>query len=331
MPVANVPNVHVRIAAAVLGGVVLASCTARAQEVTGSGTTALQAVDPEQKVRAKEPPPPLFPRHGRGIYRNAEGVDVIDATPQSPPLTTDDPGVPGKDQYEINLLTQADYAHAAQRLDLLVVDANYGLRPVLFGYHLPTQIKLEAPLAATRVSGQPFDVGMGTAAMGAKFNFYDDEHRGISVAVYPQVEFPTPGGRGVAKGLSDAGQTIVLPLLVAREFREFTLVFNAGVQKPIHDADRSTTSDFGIAFGRAVTRKDAVMFELRTESSLNFRSDGLVFLNAGYIHGVRHIVVYGNAGRSLFAENGLAHTYAGIGIKLQVHTARNSAAPRSIQ
>jgi hypothetical protein len=40
------------------------------------------------------PAPPLFPRHRRGIYRNAQGVEVIDATPQSPPLDTGDPAVP---------------------------------------------------------------------------------------------------------------------------------------------------------------------------------------------------------------------------------------------
>lgn len=37
------------------------------------------------------------------------------------------------------------------------------------------------------------------------------------------------------KGLSEAGQTIVLPLLVAREFHAFTFVFNGELEKPLHD------------------------------------------------------------------------------------------------
>src|ERR1051325_1011462 len=58
----------------------------------------------------KQPPPPLFPKHRRGLYKNAQGVEVIDATPQSPPLETDDPGVPDKGEVELNLTTDADLA-----------------------------------------------------------------------------------------------------------------------------------------------------------------------------------------------------------------------------
>ena len=53
-----------------------------------------------------------------------------------------------------------------------------------------------------------------STAIGGKFDFYGDERRGISVAVYPQLEFAP--AHGAEKGLSEAGQTIVLPLLVAR-------------------------------------------------------------------------------------------------------------------
>src|SRR4051812_33702603 len=86
----------------------------------------------------KEPPPPLFPRHRRGIYRNGQGLDVIDATPQSPPLETDDPGVPDKGEYEINLTTHADLSKEGRTIDFLVVDANYGVLPKIAGHELPT-------------------------------------------------------------------------------------------------------------------------------------------------------------------------------------------------
>ena len=64
--------------------------------------------------------------------------------------------------------------------------------------------------------------------IGGKFDFYGDERRGISVAVYPQLEFAP--AHGAEKGLSEAGQTIVLPLLVAREFHAFTFVFNGELE-----------------------------------------------------------------------------------------------------
>jgi hypothetical protein len=269
-----------------------------------------------EKAQSKVPAPPLFPKHRRGTYRNAGGDEVIDATPQSPPLDTDDPGVPDKGEYEINFTTQVDYATAAQRYNLLLVDANYGVLPVIAGHKLPTQLKIEFPLEAARDEDKPFTLGLGETVLGLKLNFYSDEHRGISVSVYPQIEFAT--GRSVVKGLAADGQTLVLPLLVARTFHSYTFVFNGGLEKPLHDALRETISTFGVAFGRALTRKDAAMLELRTESTLDFKSQRLVFLNVGYIHGVRRIIVYGNIGHSLFSDDGPGHTYVGVGMKLLI-------------
>jgi hypothetical protein len=277
--------------------------------------------------RPKTQPPPLFPRHRRGIYRNAQGIEVIDATPQSPPLDTDDPAVPDKGEYEINFTTHTDYAKPAQRVDLLVVDANYGILPIIAGYQLPTQIKLEFPVAAARETGRPFAAGLGAATFGVKFKFYHDEHRGISVAVYPQIEFPAPGGRSVEKGLAESGQTVILPLLVAREFREFTFVFNGALEKPVHDPLRETTDEFGVGFGRPFTRKVAAMIELRSESTLDFKRDRLVFLNAGFIHGVRNIIVYANLGHSVFSDDGVGHTYAGVGMKLLIDPGKERVQP----
>src|SRR6266446_668989 len=98
----------------------------------------------------KRPPPPLFPKHRRGLYRDRDGLEAIDAAPQSPPLETDDPAVPDNGEYEINLTTHADLSKSAQRLDLLFVDANYGIAPKIAGHELPTQVKFEFPVGATR-------------------------------------------------------------------------------------------------------------------------------------------------------------------------------------
>src|SRR5512135_1824451 len=75
-----------------------------------------QQQNPNQKT-VKQPPPPLFRRHRRGIYTDATGLLVIDATPQSPPLEIDDPGVPDKGEYEINFTTQADYSKERREVD----------------------------------------------------------------------------------------------------------------------------------------------------------------------------------------------------------------------
>jgi hypothetical protein len=293
-----------------------AAATSAAQQPPEKAQAGLPQADKEPKSAAA----PLFPRHHRGLYKNAEGVEVIDATPQSPPLDTDDPAVPDAGVFEVNFTTHADYAKAAQRIDLLSVDANYGLLPVIAGHKLLTQIKLEFPMAAARQAGEDFNVGVGAAAFGVKLNFYNDEHRGISVAVYPQLEFAAPGSRAVEKGLAEKGQTVILPLLIARQFHEFTLVLNGTLDKPVHDAERQAACELGIGFGLALTRKVAAMIELRTASSLDFNSDRLVYMNAGLIHGIRNIILYVNLGHSVFADDNLGHTYAGFGMKALLDT-----------
>jgi hypothetical protein len=270
---------------------------------------------------SKQSPSPLFPRHRRGLYRNASGLELIDATPQSPPLDSDDPGVPDKGAYEINILTRVDYVKDTPRFDLLSVDANYGLVPVIGGYKLPSQLKFEWPLAAARDSEGTFHVGSGAATLGIKLSFYRDEHRGIAVSVYPQLQFAV-GEEGARTGLTDPGQTLIMPLLVAREFHDFTFVFNGSVETPVHDPERQSLTKFGAGFGRALTRKVAAMIELRTESNLTFQSDRLLYFDVGVIHGVRNLVVYGNVGHSLFADDGVAHTYAGFGVKMMIDPAR---------
>src|SRR6476660_2272560 len=79
---------------------------------------------PPQPAGDKQPAPPLFPKHRRGLYKNAQGIEVIDATPQSPPLDTDDPGTPDKGEFEFNLSTHLDHTHESQHYELLAVDAN---------------------------------------------------------------------------------------------------------------------------------------------------------------------------------------------------------------
>jgi len=49
---------------------------------------------------------------------------------------------------------------------------------------------------------------------------------------------------------SKTGQTLILPLLGAREFHEFTFVFNGAIEKPVHDPERQAGTEFGVAFGR---------------------------------------------------------------------------------
>jgi hypothetical protein len=278
-----------------------------------------QQVNPTVKKTVKQPAPPLFRRHRRGVYKDETGLPVIDATPQSPPLEVDDPGVPDKGEYEINLTAQSDFSKSLRTFDFLDVDVNYGLLPKIFGHELPTQLKFEFPLGATRVPGNAMRVGIGTAELGLKVNFYNNEHQGIFVSLYPQIEFALPGSGAVEKLLSDPGQTFVLPLLVQKEFKYLTVVANGTLEQPIHDPARDTTGALAVGLGRAVTRRIAAMGEVRFNSSLNLRRERLVVVNFGLMCRLRdNVILYTNVGRGIFSDHAFAHTYVGLGVKFLI-------------
>jgi hypothetical protein len=94
------------------------------------------------------------------------------------------------------------------------------------------------------------------------------------------------------------------------------LVANGGVDLPIQDPQRHTTGLLGFGAGRAITRYLAAMGEIRTESSFDFKRERLVVVNFGVMRRVRrNVLLYANVGRSVFSDDGLTHTYAGVGVK----------------
>ena len=289
---------------------------AQAQESSDRQDQPNQQRQAATEKKDKEPPPPLFLRHRRGIYKNALGVAIVDATPQSPPLETDDPGVPDKGEYEINLTTHADFSKELRTFDFFFVDANYGIVPKIFGHELPTQVKFEFPLAGAKVPGDPMKVGVGAAKFGLKFNFYNNEHEGVYISLYPQIEFAVPGTNAVEKRLAEPGQTLILPLLVQKEFRYLTFVANGVLEQPIHDPTGETTGTLGFGFGRAITRHTAVMGEVRFTSTFDLQRERLLVLNSGLMRRIRNnVVLYANVGRSVFSDQGTRHIYVGVGVK----------------
>jgi hypothetical protein len=277
-----------------------------------------QQTQPPPEQPPKNQPPPLFPKHRRGFYLNSSNIEVIDATPQSPPLAIDDPGVPDKGEFEVNLLTNADLTADTRTVDMFRADVNYGMILKGWGSELPAQLKLEIPIVAHRDSGSAYQMGLGDSELGLKLNFYNDENRGTRVSVYPQLEFSTAGS--VEKGVAEAGQTLELPLLISQETRYVTLVGNAGLNKPFHAEGRSTELELGAGVGRAFLRKLAVMGDITSLSSLDFGKDRLISADAGFIYGVRKAIWYARVGHTIFSDDG-HHAFISVGMKLLVDTA----------
>ncbi len=298
---------------------------AQAQESSDTQDQQNQQQQATAEKTEKEPPPPLFSRHRRGIYKNALGVAVVDATPQSPPLETDDPSVPDKGEYEINLTTHADFSKELRTFDFFFVDANYGIVPKIFGHELPTQVKFEFPLAGAKVPGDPMKVGVGAAKFGLKFNFYNNEHHGLYISLYPQIGFALPGTNAVEKGLAEPGQTLILPLLVQKEFKYLTFVANGIIEQPIHDPAEDTTGTLGFGFGRAITRHTAAMAEIRFTSTFDLQRERLLVVNTGLMRRIRdNVVLYANVGRNVFSDESIRHIYVGVGVKFLL-TPNNAA------
>lgn len=299
--------------------VLLLPVLAHTQESSDKQDQQSQQQQASPKKKEKEPAPPLFSRHRRGTYTNASGVTAVDATPQSPPLETDDPGVPDKGEYEINLTTHADFSKELRSFDFFFVDANYGIVPKVLGHDLPTQVKFEFPLAGAKVPGDPMKVGVGTAKFGLKFNFYNNEQHGLYISLYPQIEFAVPGTHPAEKGLAEPGQTLILPLLVQKEFKYLTFVANGIIAQPIHNPAEDTTGTLGFGFGRAITRHTAVMGEVRFTSTFDFQRQRLLVVNSGLMRRIRdNVVLYVNVGRSVYSDEGTRHIYAGVGVKFML-------------
>ena len=290
---------------------------------TTSHTTQTSSTGAQPSAPQKpEPPPiiPLFPRYRRGLYKNGLGLWVIDGPPQSPPLFTDDPGVPDKGEWEINFTVRGDLAKSEKAVDFLHVDANYGLLPTWFGHEVPMQLKFEGPVSGFKEAGQGFSTGIGPIEAGVKFNLYGSDNQGIELSVYPQFEFGL-GDTFVDKGLVDPGQTFILPVLVSKQFHFVTLVFNGGIEHPLNDSERSTMGTAGAAVGFAVRRHLAVMGEFHYESP--FRGDGdedgTAIVNGGVMRSLGHYaVLYGNVGRSVWTADGEAHWFVGTGLKIVI-------------
>jgi hypothetical protein len=264
----------------------------------------------------KPPPPPLFPRHRRGLYRNGAGFWVLDATPQAPPLDVDDPGVPEKGAYEINMTTRTELAPDARSFDLFALDLNYGLAPSIFGHEVPTQLACVVPLSASQVNGQAFSAAAGEVELGVKLNVYDDDSRGLELSVYPQVAFNV-SSRAVRTGVAPPGQTLTVPVLVAKEYKYVTTVFNAAISKPLNDPDRRATAALGIGGGLPVTRKFAVMASLRGEAPLDLSEDRTLSVTVGVTRALGHsVVLYTHVGRTLFVADVSKHTSVGFGMKI---------------
>ena len=179
----------------------------------------------------------------------------------SPPMEMDDPGTPGRQGVEVNLVGTLARVGDGRGSETLV-DANYGIGARL-------QLKLERPYLTDGVTGERSQRGLGATEIGVKWRCWD--RNGLQVAVYPQYSF-NDGFRlkdEAGNPLEDQGSAAYLPVLISKTVHHiYTLAANFGYRKNVDHSFQDTIVAFGL--GRGIGDNIRVLGEVYSERDEHF-------------------------------------------------------------
>jgi hypothetical protein len=226
--------------------------------------------------------------------RNKPDEDAVEMTVGAPPMHVDDTDTPGDKTWEVNIGMEAEWASGEHAIEGPIADINYGIGERL-------QLTYEVPYVWLHDDGDDDEAaggahGVGDSTFGLKYRFYDNDERGISFALYPQVRVRTPGAN---RAVSEGGTSFALPLLMVSEFEHFSITADVGVEA----SDEERRWFGGAGLGWRASDRTALMAELAGED-LNSSERRW---QAGF--GLRHKL---RDGRSLSASVG-RDIYAGEG------------------
>ncbi len=251
--------------------------------------------------------------HGLTFNCHLEEADEIATTPGSPPLDVDDPSTPGCNGWEINIVMNGDFYRSNTDYELPLFDINYGIGDNL-------QIKYEVPNAMSNNRSNT----LGDSKLGVKFQFYGNEVSRVQAAIYPQVQFNSPGGESSKQDLHSLGTVTTLPFLISRRLAktrkgDVMLTANIGYNK----STRADTEDFvsaAVGVGAPLIRKSSILMELVTEQAFHRTADDprqqLVKFDIGATVPLsKQLLVFALLGHSLIASDELEHTYLLTGFR----------------
>jgi len=182
-------------------------------------------------------------------------ADPIEMTVGSPPMMSEDSETPGAGNWEFNVALALEHGSHGHELEFPVADINYGLGDRMqLTYSVP-YVSLREPDDTPGSNSMHSAHGVGDSEFGFKYRFYDNEARGISMALNPQLRVRTPGA---PESVSEGGHDWKLPVTLVSEFEHFSLTANLGME--FEDGERSSFASFGA--GRRLTDRLAVMAEL---------------------------------------------------------------------
>lgn len=148
-----------------------------------------------------------------------------------PPMITDDPETPGNGKWEINVASTLRQHSGQRALECPAIDLNFGL-----GEHI--QLKLEGTLALLKRHDAGLIAGLGDALTGIKWRFLDEDINGVSMSVYPQVEW-NMAHASARRGLVENGTHILIPVQISRRLGWLVLDAEIGDSIDFVDGDEA--------------------------------------------------------------------------------------------
>jgi hypothetical protein len=208
-----------------------------------------------------------------------------------PPMLTDDPGTPGNQQWEINVAGTLERNSEGSLGEFPALDINYGA-----GDHV--QLKLEGAWLLSH-SDRGTKNGLGNAVAGIKWRFLDEERHGVSMSIYPQIEW-NMSSASVRRDLAERGTHLILPAQIARGIGPFEFAAEAGYVVGIKAADEWI---LGIVGAWPVTKKCEILGELHSELPADFSSRQLTVNFGMRVKLANHTTLLASVGHDLLSGN----------------------------
>ena len=163
---------------------------------------------------------------------------------ESPPMMTDDSGVPGAGKWENNIGFAFQGNNNKNSLEGPIIDINYGV-----GDHI--QLKYEMGWISEK--GEPLANHLDATVLGFKYNFSDGNDDGLEFSLYPQTifAFNNESGKKVEFGF-------ILPVAVSKEFPAINFSIQTGFQVLANESG----GFYGLMVGREFGERFTIMAEL---------------------------------------------------------------------
>jgi len=134
-------------------------------------------------------------------------ITILHGQGGGPPMITDDPGTPGKGNWEINFSVNSDLKKYEKEFETPLLDIN-------FGFNERTQLKMEFPyLFAKTVPGE-YRSRFGDITFGIKYRFLDEDKSGIAISLNPQITVATS---------SESNNEYLFPLEIEKSFAKVVI------------------------------------------------------------------------------------------------------------